>query len=37
MRNNVGDLKRRNFQILRIEPIRGENDTVAYYDVSVKP
>ncbi len=37
VRNNVGDLKRRNFQILRIEPIRGDNGTVAYYDVSVKP
>ena len=37
VRKNVRDLRHRSFQILRIEPIRGENGTVVYYDVSIKP
>lgn len=37
MQKNVLDLNNGHFEILRIEPIRGEGDTIAYYDVSVKP
>jgi hypothetical protein len=37
VQKNVQDLQQGHFEILRIEPIRGEGGTVAYYDVSVKP
>ena len=37
VQKNVQDLNHGRFEILRIEPIRGEGGTVAYYDVSVKP
>jgi hypothetical protein len=37
VQKNVPDLNHGHFEILRIEPIRGEGGTVAYYDVSVKP
>jgi hypothetical protein len=37
VRKNVVDLHHGRFEILRIEPIRGDNGTVAYYDVSVRP
>lgn len=37
VQKNVEDLHQGRFEILRIEPIRGDNGTVAYYDVSVKP
>lgn len=37
VQKNVQDLRQGRFEILRIEPIRGEGDTVAYYDVSIKP
>ena len=37
VQRNVQDLHHGRFEILRIEPIRGEGGTVAYYDVSVKP
>jgi len=37
VQKNVADLHHGRFEILRIEPIRGEGDTVAYYDVSIKP
>ena len=37
VQNNVQDLHQGRFEILRIEPIRGDNGTIAYYDVSVKP
>jgi len=37
VQKNVEDLRQGRFQILRIEPIRGEGGTVAFYDVSVKP
>ena len=37
VQRNVADLHQGRFEILRIEPIRGEGDTIAYYDVSVKP
>jgi hypothetical protein len=37
VQKNIRDLRQGHFEILRIEPIRGEGDTVAYYDVSIKP
>ena len=37
VQKNVPDLNHGRFEILRIDPIRGEGDTIAYYDVSVKP
>ena len=37
VQKNVEDLHHGRFEILRIEPVRGEGDTVAYYDVSIKP
>lgn len=37
VQKNVEDLRHSRFEILHIEPIRGDNGTVAYYDVSVKP
>lgn len=37
LRKNLESLRHGGFQILRIEPIRGENGTVAFYDVTIKP
>ena len=38
MRKNVDTLHDTNsFEIVRIEPKRGDDGTVAYYDVSIKP
>jgi hypothetical protein len=38
MRKNVEATHNTNsFEIVRIEPIRGDDGTVAYYDVSIKP
>jgi hypothetical protein len=37
VQKNVQDLRQGRFEIVRIEPIRGDGDTVAYYDVSIKP
>jgi hypothetical protein len=38
MRKSVQDLHETNsFEIVRIEPVRGVDGTVAYYDVSIKP
>jgi hypothetical protein len=37
VRKNVPDLNHGRFEILRIDPILGDNGTIAYYDVSVKP
>jgi len=37
VQKNVQDLRQGRFEILRIEPIRGDNGTIAYYDVSIKP
>ena len=37
VQKNVQDLNHGHFEILHIEPIRGEGETIAYYDVSVKP
>ena len=37
VQKNVEDLHHGRFIIVRIEPIRGDGGTVAYYDVSVRP
>jgi hypothetical protein len=37
VRRNVVDLNHGRFEIVHIDPIRGEGDTIAYYDVVVKP
>ncbi len=37
VQKNVDDLHQGRFEIVRIEPIRGDSGTVAYYDVSIKP
>ena len=37
VRKNAPDLRRNDFQITRIEPVRSDDGTVAYYDVSIKP
>jgi hypothetical protein len=37
VQKNILDLRQGHFEIVRIEPIRGDGGTVAYYDVSIKP
>jgi hypothetical protein len=37
VQKNVQDLNQGRFEIVRIEPIHGDGDTIAYYDVSIKP
>jgi hypothetical protein len=37
VRKNVGYLDENKFQIVRIDPVRGDDGTVAFYDVSIKP
>jgi len=37
MRRNIETLQKSRFEILRIEPIRGDDGNVVYYDVSIKP
>jgi hypothetical protein len=37
MRKNTESLRHSNFRIVRIDPIRGEGDTVAYYEVTITP
>ena len=37
IRKNVEDLRSRAFQIARYDAVRGEDGTVIYYDVSLKP
>jgi hypothetical protein len=37
VQKNVQDLRQGRFEIVRIDPIRGDGGTVTYYDVSVKP
>ena len=37
IRKNVEDLRGRTFEILRYDAVRGEDGTVIYYDVSLKP
>ncbi len=34
---SVDDLRGRRFQIVRIDTVRGDDGTVLYYDVAVKP
>lgn len=37
MRKNTESLRHGNFHILRIEPIRGQDDTVISYEVTISP
>lgn len=37
VRQNVGTLQKSRFEIVRIEPIRGDDGSIVYYDVSIKP
>src|SRR3984893_14232659 len=37
VRQNVETLQKSRFEIVRIEPIRGGDGSIAYYDVSIKP
>ncbi|PYU27986.1 MAG: hypothetical protein DMG32_04150 [Acidobacteria bacterium] len=37
VRKNVETLQKSRFEIVRIEPIRGDDGSIAYYDVSIKP
>jgi hypothetical protein len=37
VRKNVGYLNQNKFEIVRIDPVRGDDGTIAYFDVSVKP
>ena len=37
LRKNVSMLRGRKFQVVRYEPVRAEDGTVAFYDVFVKP
>lgn len=37
LRKNASGLFRNDFEIVRIEPVRGDDGTVAYYHVSIKP
>lgn len=37
VQRNVENLQKSRFEIVRIEPIRADDGSVAYYDVSIKP
>ena len=37
VRLNVETLQKSRFEILRIEPIRADDGSVTYYDVSIRP
>lgn len=37
VRQNVETLQKSRFEILRIEPIRADDQSIAYYDVSIRP
>jgi hypothetical protein len=37
VRQNVEALQKSRFEIVRIEPVRADNGSIAYYDVSIKP
>lgn len=37
VRRNVETLQKSRFEIVRIEPIRAVDGSIAYYDVSIKP
>lgn len=36
LRKNVEQLRNRSFKIERIEPVRGEDGTIRYYDIVIK-
>ena len=36
LRKNVDELRSRSFKIERIDPVRGEDGTIRYYDIVVK-
>jgi hypothetical protein len=36
VQRNVETLQKSRFEILRIEPVRGDDGTIAYYDVSIR-
>jgi hypothetical protein len=37
VRQNVETLQKSRFEIVRIEPVRADDGSIAYYDVSIKP
>jgi len=37
VRKNVASLDENKFEIVRIDPVRGDGGAIAYYDVSIKP
>jgi hypothetical protein len=37
VRQNVETLQKSRFEIVRIEPVRADNGSIMYYDVSIKP
>jgi hypothetical protein len=37
VRQNVEALHKNRFEIVRIEPVRADDGSIAYYDVSIKP
>jgi hypothetical protein len=37
VRQNVETLQKSRFEIVRIAPVRADNGSIAYYDVSIKP
>ncbi len=37
VRQNVETLQKSRFEILRIEPIRADDGSIAFYDVSIRP
>jgi hypothetical protein len=37
VQKNIADLNSGHFEILQIDPVRKDDGTVVYYDVSVKP
>jgi hypothetical protein len=37
VQKNIADFSNGHFEILQIDPVRGADGTVTYYDVSVKP
>lgn len=37
LRKYASELKGRSFEIVRVEPVRGGEGTITFYDVSIKP
>jgi hypothetical protein len=37
VRKNVDNLHQSQFEIVRIDPVRGDDGAIAYYDVSIRP